>query len=291
MPIQNFSIGYQNIEGLHSSLFGCKLNLTDFKCDIEILAETWTSCESCKICHVPDYQLIKSIEPEKRGNRGRSSGGLLIFCKERLKRKIKILESADKYTWLELDKSLFLSQKTIKVCAIYSQPSLSNYYRDSIWEDLETSIIGFSDETSFCIIGDMNGRTGTRPDFEENRNDKHVRCIPSNVTKKARKNCDETMNRVGEIILELCRSYDLQIANGRTRGDILGNFTHFNKNTEQSAVDIALVSDSMYYTLEDFMVLPQDFFSDHSKIVLTIKNIKELQNYENYNWQKLRKTY
>ena len=123
--------------------------------------------------------------------------------KERLKRKIKILESADKYTWLELDKSLFLSQKSIKVCAIYSQPSLSNYYRDSIWEDLETSIIGFSDETSFCIIGDMNGRTGTRPDFEENRNDKHVRCIPSNVTKKARKNCDETMNRVGEIILEL----------------------------------------------------------------------------------------
>ena len=80
------SIGYQNLEGLHSNLLGCKLeNGIDLTCDIEILAETWTSCEKCRTFHVPDYHLLKPVEAEKKGSKGRNSGGLLIFCKKYLK--------------------------------------------------------------------------------------------------------------------------------------------------------------------------------------------------------------
>lgn len=66
----NCSIGYQNIEGLHSSLLGCKLeNQIDFNCDIEIISETWSSCEKCKKSSVPGYVFLKQTEPEKKGKK------------------------------------------------------------------------------------------------------------------------------------------------------------------------------------------------------------------------------
>ena len=54
---------------------------------------------------------------------------------------------------------------------------------------------------------------------------------------------------------DLCSyAYDVQIANGRTRGDFLASFTHPNKNTGQSVVDLTLISDCLYPYVEDFKV-------------------------------------
>ena len=55
----NLSIGYQNVEGLHSGLFGCKLDSEiTFSCDIEIITETWSACENCKAVRIPGYEFI-----------------------------------------------------------------------------------------------------------------------------------------------------------------------------------------------------------------------------------------
>ena len=139
-----------------------------------------------------------------------------MYCKTFLKNDIKIIKTCDKYLWIEIEKSLFHNfDSNLKICAIYSQPSLSKYYRESIWEDLESDFIRLSHESSpICIIGDMNGRTGERQDFETV--DKHVNSIPSNLIKSCRKSCDKLLNKVGENILTLCKSYDFQIANGRS---------------------------------------------------------------------------
>ena len=205
-----------------------------------------------------------------------------------------MLKSTEKYVWFELNKNMFQNtQQNIKICAIYSQPSSSNYYRESVWEDLETDLIEFSaDSTPFCIMGDMNGRTGSRPDFEENRYDPFLSFKPTIINKFQRRSCDTIMNQVGQKILQLCCSYDMQIANGRFNGDIFGNFTHFNKNTGQSTVDLALISDNIFSKIDDFKVLPQNPLSDHCKIILTIKNLKLLKEEEDkYQWQPLRKRY
>ena len=46
----NLSIGYQNIEGLHNSLMGCKLqDQIELINDIEILSETWSECKKLKM--------------------------------------------------------------------------------------------------------------------------------------------------------------------------------------------------------------------------------------------------
>ena len=99
------------------------------------------------------------------------------------------------------------------------------------------------------------------------------------------------MNKVGEQLLTLCKSYDLQIANGRSQGDFLGNYTHHNKNTGQSVVDLALISDALFPLMDDFKIMPQNTYSDHCKIVLTIKNRRLLPSPETYEWCSLTPEY
>ena len=72
----DFSIGYQNIDGLHTKSFSCKLPYIQKKFihDFEILTETWGSCEHNK--EIDGYQLLE-IEPQKEKgiSKGRASGG------------------------------------------------------------------------------------------------------------------------------------------------------------------------------------------------------------------------
>ena len=82
----------------------------------------------------------------------------------------------------------------------------------------------------------------------------------------------------------------MQIGNGRLMGDCLGNFTHYSKNKGQSTVDLALISDTLYPEIDDLKVLPQETYSDHCKIILTISNMKEIKTEERkaYEWNKLK---
>ncbi len=75
----NLSIGYHNVEGLHNSTLGCKIGeYIELSNDIEFLTETWNECEECKKStnNIEGYSLIKTIEPVKKGKKGRKSGGI-----------------------------------------------------------------------------------------------------------------------------------------------------------------------------------------------------------------------
>ena len=84
-PPIDLSVGYINVEGLHSKNFSCKLPYLEKKFihDIEILVETWDSCKHDK--NIQGYEVIE-IKSQKKKNivRGRSSGGLLIYIKSHL---------------------------------------------------------------------------------------------------------------------------------------------------------------------------------------------------------------
>ena len=64
----DLSIGYLNIEGLHTSTFGCKLPHLQSKLihDIEVLSEAWGVCTHSK--DVPGYKILANIEPSKKTN-------------------------------------------------------------------------------------------------------------------------------------------------------------------------------------------------------------------------------
>ena len=49
-----------------------------------------------------------------------------------------------------------------------------------------------------------------------------------------RKTCDPMSNSYGEKIIKFGKIYDLKIFNGRMKRDMIGNFTHMNKNKGKS---------------------------------------------------------
>ena len=156
----NLSIGYHNVEGLHHAVLGCKIHeYITLNNDIEILAETWSECETCKnTLSVGNYKIIVNIPPVKIGRRGRKSGGIRILCKSFFEKHLEIIKITEKYAWLKIDKNIFYGMSDdVMLCAIYSQPYKSPYYSEVTWDELEGDIVKLtSNGKPFAIIGDMN---------------------------------------------------------------------------------------------------------------------------------------
>ena len=104
----NFSISFQNVEGLHNDGECFLSDITiDLNNDINFLAETWT-CEHDKEIKGYNHVFEKGYKTPGVTN-GRSSGGFLIYIKENLYKNVKILKSSAYACWLEVDKKYFLT--------------------------------------------------------------------------------------------------------------------------------------------------------------------------------------
>ena len=84
---------------------------------------------------------------------------------------------------------------------------------------------------------------------------------------------DNSIDEQGKIILDLCKSSNLRILNGRPTGDQHGNITRYpsNINDKPSTIDYALCSFSSMPQIKSFSVLPFSGISDHCCISTTIK--------------------
>ena len=295
----DLSIGYQNIEGLHSKNFACKLPYLQPKLihDIEILSEAWgVTCNHSK--DIPGYKTIQ-IESNKKSEirKGRSSGGILIYCKNHLHKFIKQYDKTPQYIWLQIDKSIFHSlEEPIRLCIAYNPPSNSKYCNQDIFEEISAHIQSQSCTTSkILLIGDFNSRTGDELEYEEpDKQDEHE--IPREIIPSKRANCDKGINPMGRKLIDLCKGHDLQILNGRLNGDSCGAFTFYDYKDGASTIDIAVASDPLYPLLKSFVVFRQDEISQHCKIVVRIKNLKsdlpdEAGTEDTYPWIQLQKNY
>ena len=292
----DFSIGYQNIEGLHCPTFGCKLPYIQSKFihDIEVISEVWGSCDHSK--DVPGYKKIDEIDSNKKKGikKGRSSGGIVIYCKNHLYKYMKTLETKPQYIWLEVDKNIFHSlNEPIHICIAYNPPISSKYCNKEIYEDM-SSHMKYSQTTSrFLEVGDLNSRTGNLREYDEpDKLDQDH--IPREIIPSERRNCDKTSNQLGERLIDLCKGCDLQILNGRLRGDSDGAFTFFDRKMGASTIDIAVASDPLFPLIKSFIVSNQEEFSQHCKIITRIKNLKnnlEEQEPDEYPWTTLKGNY
>ena len=71
-------------------------------------------------------------------------------------------------------------------------------------------------------------------------------------------------------MVTICSSHSLEIANGQTPGDRLGNFTCFN-NRGESVGDYLVLSRSLMKNVIKFKVLPPNFDFKHGPITATFK--------------------
>ena len=287
----NLSIGYHNIEGLHNKTFQCKLPYLKKKLiyDIEILSETWGECNHDKTHDNFDCHEIKS-QKHVDIKKGRKSGGFLIYIKKHISKAVHIIKTIATYIWLQLDKNIFHNlTENLKLCVLYLPPASSSYYNRDIFDDLAVDLMTYVTKNQpTLLLGDFNGRTGNLLDYIEVDNHDST-LFTRDTPMQKRNNCDIETNAQGKKLIDFCKSFDLQILNGRHQGDPWGNFTHYNKNKGASAVDMAIVSDNLAKEIKNFHVLPQLEISDHCKIVIQVDNMKRAtQKISNtYDWKEL----
>ena len=102
-------------------------------------------------------------------------------------------------------------------------------------------------------MGDFNARTGTENDFivEEHNNFVLDDNFPLPRQVPNRKSFDSHINEHGKYLIELCKSLDLRILNGRCKGDSLGKIT-FHGNQGISTVDYIITGHEIMNIFSEF---------------------------------------
>ena len=149
------------------------------------------------------------------------------------------------------------------LCVCYMAPSSSTVNTGTCpYDTLQNDIVD-AQNAGGCIIvcGDVNARTAEQDDYTRLADLQHFVDVPEEeaylgADVPRRSNCDKapTSGTWGEELLELCRSTELLIVNGRTPGDHTGRYT-FTSPQGQSVVDYFLVSAQHLSSVADMRVM------------------------------------
>eukprot|EP00794_Sanderia_malayensis_P016224 gene16224-17860_t len=277
-------IGYWNIHGISQSAGQIKVSKLDDEefintvkhLDIFALAE----------CHVgPDKNLlINNFESfstsRERSSNNRYYGGLTLFVRKFVRPGVKILNlNSSEIIWLKLEKSFFYLEEDIFIALLYAPPHNSPFLQkinldiSSFFQKLEEDISSYKLQGKVLLLGDFNAYTSTLEDYidHDSIGNNHFIHLPTDYTEDfpmRRVNLDiRAPNENGKLLLQLCKSSSLRIANGRIAGDELGCFTryplHDNRDVDPSVIDYSLISENLLPEVQRFTVNKLTSLSDH----------------------------
>ena len=244
--------------------------------DVILLSESWTS----KISNIDidGYQSHVVNRRKTKSGARRSAGGIVVYIKEVLCRVITVLKRGPNDSiWLKYENSV---GSDIIFCACYIPPMNSAGFTNAdtdLFDSLVSDLATFKEKygnVNFVISGDLNGRTGTLPDYII-ADDMVYTPVPDDYccdteTIIPRCNEDHVVNIQGKRVLELCKMCNLRIANGRLGADISrGQVTCVTYNGK-SLVDYVLCTPVLMNDICYFQVMNQNQFSDHSPILYKI---------------------
>ena len=180
--------------------------------------------------------------------------------------------------WLHYIK-VVRSALTQTVLPLINQPEMISYLKLCLW-----NIHGYKSRQrgnklhkgAVLINGDFNARIGSQNDtISPNKFDIELGIeIDGNGPK--RNSQDKITNKRGEELLDMCKSLDLFIVNGRKTGDPFGNYTCL-KWIGNSVVDYLLVSKNILDQVPIFKVGQfQPMLSDHCPLFYSLEIPKNL---------------
>ena len=213
----------------------------------------------------------------------RKSGGVGLFVKNSIWPFVKILDSSsENCLWFTLND--YYDLKCV-LGAIYIPPEGSPYSSASIFDKIEQDIINFcADENTYtCLMGDFNARSGLLSDFitiDEEIGDFALDFESKLILSK--NNLKElgfpterfsleisNTNNYGYRLMELCKSLDVHIVNGRCGAD-----SYIGRQTckHSSVIDYVIMSAELFPCIHSFEVLEFDpLLSDiHCPVAFTI---------------------
>lgn len=261
-----------NIQGVTQEKLQDK-SVIDFikKYDCVILIETWLNY------NVNLNNQYTYCQPAVKSKRGRSKGGIVITMKNAIRKGVKILDVIDSHiVWLKLEKKFFNFVEDLYMCTIYIPPieSCKKIYGENkyeLWDTLEKSILKYRDHGQIMLMGDVNSRIGRDNGILEYNSDQECDYLVNN-----RNSYDYVTNQFGRKLLEMCRQNNLIVLNGRSMGDLQGQFTSFNYNGS-AVVDYCIVSQEFINKIIYFNVLDPNHLSDHAPISVCIDAVRVVE--------------
>ena len=248
--------------------------------DMVCLTETWSS--------VRTNIKLKGFENPlhrfryKRRKKGRRSGGILVYFKKHIAQGIKEMpKTHDDLLWLKLEKQFFSFDKDVFLCVAYIPP-VAGQSISTAFSQMERDIARFSKLGEIFLSGDFNARTGTLKDYIcDDQPDKYIQnsndySIDLSKHNTIRCNQDVKLNVRGRDLVDLCKSANLRICNGRTIGDLCGDYTVI-KARGRSVVDYTIVGKDFMKNIVHMKIGDPTYLSDHN-FVETVVNCQIVNN-------------
>lgn len=218
---------------------------------------------------IKNYEYFRSDRYKGKTSK-RGHGGVVIYFKKELKHGLTKLKSKNPDNiWVKLNKNFFNFDKDIFLLCSYIPPHDSKIHKGyDVYNNLNIEITSFSHRGDILIFGDLNSRIS-------NQVESYVTDVVDNnsinvTNENIRFSNDDKVNSQGKKLMEIVNSNYMTIVNGRTLGDLDGQYTCYKYNG-CSVVDYCIVSNSFYKNINYFQVLELEYFSDHCPITCSIK--------------------
>ena len=183
---------------------------------------------------------------KKIGGRGRHPGGVGVFMKKTIMKKIKVEKTRmDELMWVMY--SYGGRNEILAIGIIYNHPVGSKYYNERFYVELDEEINRIKTkfkEAQICLMGDFNARVGRKEPYVNTRlhKNEYEREKEEVFTRESK---DNKLNYEGRKMLELCGNNNLVILNGLAEGDEKGEYTFVNK-VGNSVIDYVCVDVNMF---------------------------------------------
>lgn len=263
---------YWNIEGFKSKILGNKFTDPDFlseihNADVIGISETHLHTEVIDELNIPGFVPINFKNRPKNTKSNISSGGVAILVKEYLKTLIQPIYTENQdIVWIKLSKQCWNISNDIYLGTIYFSPLKGEISKCEKISTLTDEIISFNRKGGDIILqGDFNARTSNKGDCVKSDKFDPVDMVleTDQIHINPRNSKDKKLDGRGRELLDLCKSLDLNILNGRKTGDIFGDFTSFQWKGN-GLVDYVITSKTLFSSVLSLKVghfMP--WLSDH----------------------------
>uniref|UniRef100_A0A1Y1N802 Reverse transcriptase domain-containing protein n=1 Tax=Photinus pyralis TaxID=7054 RepID=A0A1Y1N802_PHOPY len=227
--------------------------------DVIALCETWMSSLDYPLpFFMNSFSKLCVSVAVKEKDRGRASGGLIMFVKSNLLNYFKVVSHTN--LWICVSLNMF----TLKylILSVYISPNLDNKASLELLHEFITDLSYVYGDYKWVVLGDFNARIG-----QLNQLDRET--ITGYNVQATRVSLDHYINKRGKMVITLMEDVGLFTLNGRTEGDAPGNFTFANANGK-STIDLIWANMSAIQDVRYLRILPTLEKTEHSICILKL---------------------
>ena len=217
-----------NIHGYNSRELGNKFNDKEFlKTFVDVdfvgITETHIHDEILDNMNISGFRLLSAKNRAKNLKSHTASGGIAVFVKESLCKLFTVvnIENEDAI-WVKIKKEISGEERDIYIATCYFSPSKGKGSSREIAK-LSENIMDLQNKGYIIITGDLNAKTSDLEDFIAPDKSDDVFNLNIGQPPSKRNSQDKMTNTRGNEMLDMCKSLDLYIVNGRKTGDLFGS--------------------------------------------------------------------